>query len=141
MKHRYFITTICHKYVTISRCRRVLGREGECAPLGKMDQYGHGIVYSTFATTRIFYWAMEMITGDRKRSSNPFFWDVVIQNPPETTSYDPTMSRLYIWDSTRGVIRSACKTYVNVLRYIAANHSLAKEATHQVETAMGYLGM
>ena len=48
MQHRCFITTICHKSVTISRCRRVLGREGECATLGNMDQDGYGLSILAF---------------------------------------------------------------------------------------------
>ena len=72
---------------------------------------------------------MEVITGDRKRSSNTFFWDVIIQNSPGTASYDPTIPRLYKWDSVQGVISAAYKTYVNNLRYIAATWSLANEST------------
>ena len=44
-----------------------------------------GLVYSHFVTTRIFYWAMEMIKVERNMSSNPFFWDVFIKNSPVTT--------------------------------------------------------
>ena len=32
-----------------------------------------GLVSLNFATTGIFYWAMEVITGDKERSSNTFF--------------------------------------------------------------------
>ena len=53
------------------------------------------LVSSPFSTTRIFYWDMEVITGDRKRSSNPFFWEVVIQNSPGITFNDPNMPSLY----------------------------------------------
>ena len=52
------------------------------------------LVSSTFATTRIFYWAMVVINGDRKRSSNTFFWYVIIKKPPGTTSYDTPMPGL-----------------------------------------------
>ena len=51
------------------------------------------------------------------------------------------MPRLYIRDSIQGVISAACKTYVDELISIAATQSLAKEATHQVETTMGYLDL
>ena len=100
-----------------------------------------GLVSSPLMTTRMFSWAMEVITGYIKRSSNPFFYDVVIQNSPGTTFYDTTMPRLYRWDSIQGVIIAACRTYIDALRYIAATQSLDKEATHQVDTNMGYLGL
>ena len=63
-----------------------------------MIRMATGSVYSPFATTIIFPWAMEVITGDMKRLSNPFFWDVVVQNSPGTIYYDPTMPTLYRWD-------------------------------------------
>ena len=79
-----------------------------------------GLVSPPFATTRIFSWDMELITGDKKRSSNNFFWDVAIHNSPGTTYYDPTMPRLYIWDSVRGKLSAVYKTYVDDLKTIAA---------------------
>ena len=93
------------------------------------------------ATIRIFYWAMELITGDRKNSLNPLFWYIIIQNSPGTNSYDPTTPRIYRLDSIRGVMNTACKTYFDNLQSIVATQSLAKEATHQVYTPMVYLGL
>ena len=84
---------------------------------------------------------MEVITRDRNKSLNPFFWDVIIQKSPGTTSYDPTMPRLYRWDSIRVLIKTACKTYVDDLRSVAAIQSFYKEAANQVDTTMGYLGL
>ena len=98
-----------------------------------------GLISLNFSIKIIFSWDMEVINGDSKMSSNTFFWNVVIQNSPGTTSYDTTMPRLYIWDSIRGVISAACNTYVDDLRSIASTQSLAKESTHQVDITMGYL--
>ena len=79
-----------------------------------------GLVYSTFATAIIFFLSMELITGYRKRPSNTYFWEVIIQYSPRTTSYDPNMPSLYIWDSIRGLIIMACKTFVDEFRSIEA---------------------
>ena len=95
-------------------------------------------VSSPFATKRIFSWAVEVIAVDRKRSSNHFFWDVVIHNSPGVASYDTTMPRLYRWGSIGGVISAAYKTYVDNLRSISAIQSLAKKATHHVGNTMGH---
>ena len=76
MFHNYKMSEIMQP---VCMCRRVLGIEGECSPLGNMAM---GLVYSHFVTTRIFYWAAAVINGERKMSSNPFFWDVVIKNSP-----------------------------------------------------------
>ena len=51
------------------------------------------------------------------------------------------MPRLYIWNYVKEVIIAACKTNADDLQSIAATQSLANEATHQVETIMGYLGL
>ena len=48
---------------------------------------------------------------------------------------------LFIRDSVKEVISSACNTDVDDLQSIAATQSLAKEATHQVETNMEFLGL
>ena len=77
-----------------------------------------GLLSFPLTTIIIFYWATEAINGDRNNSLNPFFWDVVIQNSPSTTYYDPTIPRLYRWDLVQEVIRAACKTYVEDLIYI-----------------------
>ena len=65
----------------------------------KWTRMAMDLVSSPFSNIRIFPWAIEVITGNRKNSLNNFFWDVVIHNPPGTTSYDITMPRLYRWDS------------------------------------------
>ena len=69
---------------------------------------------------------MEVITGEIKKSLNTSFWDVIIQNSSGTTSYDPTMPRIYIWDFLREVISAACKIYAENFWYIVVTKLLAK---------------
>ena len=57
------------------------------------------ILSSTFETTRMFAWGVEVMMGDRKDEANPFYWDTVVQNCPVTKEYDPSMPILYWWDS------------------------------------------
>ena len=136
MFHNNKMSEILQPYAGVER---VLGRERECTPLVKIDQDGRGLSILAFCDHKNIFWAMEAITGYRKSSSNPFFWDVVIRNSPGTTSHYPTMPRLHRWDSIREEISATCKTYVDDLRSIVATQSLAKEATHQVDTTMVYL--
>ena len=56
-----------------------------------------GIISSSFETTRMFAWGMELIMGDWKDDDNPFNWDSVVQNCPGTNEYDTPMPRLYWW--------------------------------------------
>ena len=115
--------------------------KGNALHWDRCNSMAMGLVSSPFVATGIFSWSMEVITADKKRSSNIFFWDFVIQNSHGTTSYDHTIPVIYIWDSIQGVISAARKMYVDDLISIAANQSLAKEATHQVETTTRYIGL
>ena len=97
------------------------------------------ILSSPFATTRIFAWGMEVIMGGRKDETNPFYWDSVVQNCPGTDKYDPSMPRLYRWDSKHQVIKAAFKTFVDDPRSVLVTQKLSRYATHLVEIVMGYL--
>ena len=99
-----------------------------------------GVLSYPFATTIIFAWGTEVIMGDRKNEANPFYWDSLVQNCPGTNEYDPYIPRLYLWDSTLQVMTAACKTFVDDSRPVAATQKLARDATHRIETVVGYLG-
>ena len=89
-----------------------------------------GLLYSPFSTTRMFAWGMEVIMGDRKDETNPFYWDSVVQKCPGINKYYPFMPRLCWWDSKRQVITAACKTFVDDLRSVAATQNLSIDVTH-----------
>lgn len=99
-----------------------------------------GLRPSPFICTRSFAWGLEIIKGDRLSLLNPFRWDKVIVNCPGKVNYDPTMPRLFKWDSATQVIASDCKTYVDDLRTIGASEQGARRATHLIETGLTYLG-
>ena len=47
---------------------------------------------------------MEVIIGDMKYEANNFYWDLMVQKFPGTNEYDPSIPRLYWWDSKHQVI-------------------------------------
>ena len=51
------------------------------------------------------------------------------------------MTILYQWASKLEVITASCKTFVDDSWSVAATQKLARDATHCVETVMGYLGL
>ena len=72
-----------------------------------MEQDGHAIIILAFRDHKNIFlghggdnWVQEEVTEF-------LVWDVVIQNSPGTTYYDPTMTRLLKWDSIQGAIRAA----------------------------------
>ena len=100
-----------------------------------------GMMPSPWVTTRLFAWAMEVLKGDRRDQNNPFHWTEVKMNCPGSDSYDQSMPRVFKWNSFLGCIACDCKTFVDDLRSIGATAKLCKEATHQIETLMAYLGL
>jgi hypothetical protein len=99
-----------------------------------------GMRPSPFVTIRLFAWAMEIIKGDRKNESNPFYWSDVILNCPGALAYDPGMPRVYKRNDLLDCIAADCVTFVDDLRTIGTRE-LVQRATHRVETLMGYLGL
>ena len=77
----------------------------------------------------------------RKDEKDSFYWNSVLPNCPGTNKYDPSMPRLYRWDSKCQVITAACKTFVDDLRSVVATQKLSRDATRRIETVMGYLGL
>jgi len=78
--------------------------------------------------------------GFRARRLNPFHWIEVILNCLGSPDYDPTIPRLYKWNSASNAIACDCKTFVDDLRSICPTRSLCRAATHQEETMMGISG-
>ena len=100
-----------------------------------------GLVSSPWVTIRLYAWAHEIIRGDRRDTANPFHWDTVVINCPGDPNYDPSMPRLYKWNSTTGAIAGDCKTFVDDGRPISNSRANCRAVTHQIETMMGYLGL
>ena len=84
---------------------------------------------------------MEIINGDRREENNPFHWTEVKLNCPGSPDYDPTMLRVYKRNGLLGCIAADRVTFVDDLRTIGATLALVQQATHRVETLMGYLGL
>ena len=98
-----------------------------------------GMRPSPWVTTRLFAWGMEIIKGNRLEERNPFHWTIVVINCPGMAAYNPMMPRLYKWNPLLSSIASDCKTFVDDLRSIGATEQACRNATHRVETMMGYL--
>ena len=113
MFHNYKLSEKAQPYLVVDVSSAEKGKE---LSWERWTSIAMGIIYSPFATTRMFVWWVEVIIGDLKDESNPFYWDSVVQNFPGTNEYDPYIPRLYCWDSKRQIITAACKIFVYDVR-------------------------
>ena len=72
---------------------------------------------------------------------NPFAWTEIKLNLPGTKSYNPVLPHVFKFNSFEQVIASDVKTFMDNSCSIGATCELCKEATHQVEIMMSYLGL
>ena len=104
MLHNYKLSEKAQTYaeVDVSWAEKVNSLSWE-----RWTRMAMGFLYYPFATTRMIVLGVEVIMVDKKDEANPFYWDSVVQNCPGTNEYDPSMPRLYWWDSKRQVITAA----------------------------------
>ena len=100
-----------------------------------------GMRPSPWVTIRLLMWMMEVVVGDRKETSNPFRWDCIRLNLPGDENYDSTMPRVYKWNELSNAIACECKFFCDDFRIIGPTFKATREATHQLETTMAYLGV
>jgi hypothetical protein len=100
-----------------------------------------GMKPSPWVTTRLLSWLTEVVKGNRAEATNPFKWDKVILNLPGMEDYDPSMPRVYKWNSTTNSIACDVKTFVDDYRTSGPTFQEVQRATHKLETTMSYLGV
>ena len=100
-----------------------------------------GMRPSPWVTIRLLMWMMEVVVGDRKAVSNPFRWDSVKLNLPGSSSYDPSLPRVYKWNEISNALACECKFFCDDFRVVGPTPLLTKAATHKLETTMAYLGI
>ena len=107
----------------------------------RWNRCGMGFTFSPFNAVRGHSVGMEHIMGDRKDSSNPFYWGSVILNYPGTPAYNPTLPRVYKWNEIVQAIAGDQKTYVDDTRAIGHDEANCDALQHQLESGMTYYGM
>jgi len=114
-----------------STCKRVLER---------WTRSLMGFKPSPYVCTQTFAWSEEIIVGDVSTSENPFYWDKLVLNLSGMEKYDPTMPRVYRWDSIRGVMASFFGTYINNNRIGGASKLACNNTLRRVASKINYLG-
>ena len=100
-----------------------------------------GMSPSPWVCTRLLGWMAEIVKGNRRRIESPFGWDSVVVNCPGSPNYDPTMPRLYKWNSHWREIAADMHTFMDDYRLSAANEPMIIQATRILESRMSYLGI
>jgi hypothetical protein len=99
-----------------------------------------GLRSSPFVCTQTFAWSEEIIVGDHLEFSNPFYWDKVILNLPGTLEYNPTMPRVYRWNSREKCMACFFGTYIDDIRTGGPTEAACKATSRRVASRINYLG-
>lgn len=82
-----------------------------------------------------------MVRGDYRSPSNPFHFDAVQLNLPDSSSYDPSLPWVSKLDSSSGRIAGDVKTYVDDKRPTGSTYSHCRQVVRRTASLLGYLGM
>jgi hypothetical protein len=115
--------------------------EGEKVTWESWHRMTMGMKPSPWVTCRLIGWMLEFVVGDKKEKGNPFRWDSVILNLPEDPKYNPNMSRVYKWNDMLQTIACDIRVFCDDFRIIGPTLADTIQATHRLETRMGYLGI
>jgi len=100
-----------------------------------------GFKSSPFVCTQTFALSEEIIVGDHLEIGNLFYWDKVILNLPGTKEYDPTMPRVYRWNSKQNRMACFFGTYIDDIRTRGPTKASCNKATsRRVASRINYLG-
>jgi hypothetical protein len=137
----YFLDASLRPYAGVdvsgfSNTEKKQGRE-----LMRWERALMGVKSSPFNCVRIYLFGEDVIKGDRKRKTNPFRWDRVVDNLPGTANYDPSKPWIYKYDEVNGCMANFVVSYVDDLR---TGSQRGKEecdrTTHTMASGLNYLG-
>ena len=78
--------------------------------------------------------------GDHLEIGDPFYWDKVILNLPGTKEYDPTMPRVYRWNSRQNRMACFFGTNIDDIRTGGPTEASCKATSRRVASRINYLG-
>jgi hypothetical protein len=99
-----------------------------------------GFKPSPYICTQTFAWSEEIINGDPSDVTNPFYWDKVILNLPGQSDYDPTMPKVYKWNSVEDCMASFYGTYIDDVRSGGSSELACRDASRRIASRINYLG-
>jgi len=99
-----------------------------------------GFKPSPFICIQTFAWSEKINFGDHFEIFNPFYWDKVVLNLLGTEEYDPTMPRVYCWNSLLKVMACFFGTYIDVIRTGGPTERACKAKSRRVASRLNYLG-
>ena len=102
---------------------------------------GMGLKSSPYQACQAMMIVEEVVKGDRANPSNPFRWDLVIENLPGSDNYDPTKPWIYKTRANDGQIACDIFIYVDDLRVTGPNKVEAWQACCRAASVLSYLGV
>jgi hypothetical protein len=100
-----------------------------------------GLRSSPHGCVKMHHLGEEVVRGDHKNPSNPFFFDQIRLNLPGDPSYDPALARVSKINSKTGRVAGDMATYVDDVRPTAATFHQCLRLCHRVGSILAYLGI
>jgi hypothetical protein len=88
-----------------------------------------------------YYLAEEFVKGNRRDTSNPFQWDEIRLNLPDSPDYDPSLPRVLKWVSSGKWIACDLVVFIDDLRGSGPTVELAWAVSRIVAARLQYLGI
>jgi hypothetical protein len=100
-----------------------------------------GLRPSPYYAVRYYYWAEELVRGNRRCPNNPLRWDEIRINCPGNATHDPTLPRVMKWNKLINNIAGDIVTFVDDLRLSGATEEQAWAIGRRVASTLQYLGV
>jgi hypothetical protein len=96
---------------------------------------------SPYYAVRFYYWAEEIIRGDRRAPGNPLRWDRVILNLPGSREFDPSLPRVAKWNDLWDGIAGDVLAFVDNLRASGPDEETAWQIARMIAAGLQRLGI
>ena len=121
--------------------KRPASRVGSSVSASRWERCWMGFRPSPYWSVRFYYLAEEFVRGNRLDAENPLRWDFVILNLPGDPDYDPSMPRVFKWNSKINNIAGDIIAFVDDLRATGMDEETAWRVARWVASRLQKLGI
>jgi hypothetical protein len=143
--HNFPLPELFRKYSGIDftpYCKRLkLGCETPQQAHARWERNWMGFRPSPYYSVRFYYWAEELVRGDRRDLKNPLRWDRIILNLLGSPTYDPTLPGVMKWCEVINNIAGDLIAFVDDLRCTGMSEEHAWQVARRVASVMQHLGI
>ena len=99
-----------------------------------------GFCQSPYNAIKASLHSEEIIRGDRRDETSPFFWDCIVLNLPGHKKYNPSFPWVYKWDSRKEAVAGDIVIFVDDIRPTGNDFNHCERIMHTTASRSNYLG-